>query len=164
MRTTSSVDVQVCVDGVLSSERDAVQQATLATLTAALSSSAVYVVRRYTTALGAACFLFVYQAPSPDEARTAAVRLGQLATGGLPIIYQNTQIRGSFEAVPWRGEEPPLGAPSIASLMLWGGAGAGVLLACIGGMCCFALAYDARERRRADAILAADRALVRSRK
>ena len=164
LRTTSSVDVQVCVDGVLSTERDAVQQATQATLTAALSSSAVYAVRRYTTASGAACFLFVYQAPSPEGARTAAARLGQLAAGGdgLPIVYRNTQIRGSYEAVPWRGEEPPpvAGAPSVGTLILWGGVGGGVLLACLVGTCCFALLSDARERRRADAILAADRELL----
>ena len=61
MRTTSTTDVQVCVDSVLSDERDAVQTAVLGTLTVGLSSSAVYPVRRYTTASGAVCFLYVYQ-------------------------------------------------------------------------------------------------------
>ena len=97
VRTTSSTDIQVCVDAVLSNERDAVQAAVLATLTLGLSSSAVYPLRQYTTASGAACFLFVYQGASPEAARSTAVLLAQLApsaaAGTLPIVYKNTQIQ-----------------------------------------------------------------------
>jgi hypothetical protein len=97
VRTTSSTDIQVCVDAVLSSERDAVQTAVLSTLTVGLSSSAVYPLRRYTTGTGGTCYLFVYQGVSPDAARSTAVLLSQLApnsaAGTLPIIYKNAQIQ-----------------------------------------------------------------------
>lgn len=95
MRTTSSTDIQICVEGVLSDERDAMQIVATNTLTVGLASSAVYVVRRYTTPLGATCYLFVYQAPSPDVARKAGVLLAQLLPSAteLPLVYKNTQIK-----------------------------------------------------------------------
>ena len=95
MRTTSSTDIQICVEGVLSDERDAMQIVATNTLTVGLASSAVYAVRRYTTGLGATCYLFVYQAPSPDVARKAGVLLAQLLPSAteLPLVYKNTQIK-----------------------------------------------------------------------
>ena len=67
--------------------------------------------------------------------------------------------KGRFDAVPWRSEDPPLGdwAPSTANVILWGAVAGGVLLACIIGMCCFAVLQSANERRRADKLLASDR-------
>ena len=68
-------------------------------------------------------------------------------------------MQGSFVAVPWQGEDPPLfaGAPAMSDLILWGAVAGGVLLACIISMCCFAVLQSAHERSRAEKLLAEDR-------
>ena len=97
--TTSSVDIQVCIGGVLSDERTAVEQAVLSTLTQGLATSAVYPTRQYTTSQGAVCYMFVYQAPSPSAAQMTETVLGQLSGSSgssasvLPVIYHNTNIQ-----------------------------------------------------------------------
>jgi hypothetical protein len=129
--STSTVDMQVCINDavVLSSERDALQSAVLSTLNAALSTdNAVYPSRRYTTANGV-CFIFVYQAPSPTAARDSVLQLD--------AIKSVNGLEPHITAVPWRGEELPLGAPSMDVLMLWGIVSIVLLFSAILGMCCF---------------------------
>ena len=130
-RTTSSVDVQVCTGSVLSSERDALQSAVLSALNAALSTdNAVYPLRRYTNANGV-CFVFVYQAQSPAAARGSILLLDAVKT----VDFNGLETR--ITAVPWRGEELPMGAPSLDELTVWFIVSASLLFSCILGMCCF---------------------------
>ena len=132
--TTSSVDMQACVDAyVLSTERDALQTAVLTTLNAALSTdNAVYPSRRYTTSNGV-CFIFVYQAQSPTAARDSILRVDAIKA----VNFNGDSLLTRIAAVPWRGEELPIGAPSVDELMLWGIAIIALLFSCILGMCCF---------------------------
>ena len=131
--TTNSVDIQVCVDdAVLSSERDALQAAVLTALSTALATdNAVYPLRRYT--MSGVCFIFVYQAQSPYAARDCLVPLDSVKT----ILFNGDNLQARITAVPWRGEELPLGAPSIDALMIWGIASIALLFSCILGMCCY---------------------------
>jgi hypothetical protein len=131
--STSSVDMQACVNGVLSNERDALQSALLSTLNAALSTdNAVYPSRRYTNANGL-CFIFVYQAQSPSAARASILQLDAVKS----VDFNGDRIETRIHAVPWRGEELPLGAPSVNELMVWFIVSISLLFSCILGMCCF---------------------------
>jgi hypothetical protein len=131
--TTSSVDMQVCVSDVLSNERDALQSAVLSALNTALSTdNAVYPLRRYTT-LDGVCFICVYHAQSPSAARGSILQLDSVKT----IDFNGDILEARITAVPWRGEELPLGAPSMDELMLWFIVSIILLFSCILGMCCF---------------------------
>ena len=132
-RTTSSVDMQVCTGSVLSTERDALQSAVLSALNAALSTdNAVYPLRRYTTANGV-CFVFVYQAQSPAAARGSILLLDAVRS----VDFNGDFLETRIAAVPWRGEELPMGAPSMDELVVWFIVSASLLFSCILGMCCF---------------------------
>jgi len=163
MRTTSSVDIQACVDGVLSDERAAMQQAVLSTLTAALATTAVYPTRVYTTSAGASCYLFVYQAVSPTAARGTGVILAALNKPpgpGLPVVYLNTQVQASLSVVPWQGEDPPLPPwnASAQDIIMWAEVVGGVLAVALLAACCFAMIQNSRERRWAQELMESDRA------
>ena len=115
VRTTSSVDIQVCAAGVLTDERATVQTVIAAKLKYQLSqTTAVYLIRQYTTALGAVCFLYVYQAPSPQiAAETEAALTYEAGAGLLNVVYGTTaassfSLECSLAVVPWQGEDPPL--------------------------------------------------------
>ena len=175
LRTTASVDIQVCAGGILSDERAGVQAAILATLQYALGqTSAVYLARTYTTAQGAACFLYVYQAPSPTAANEAEVAIQNAvaagATGGaaqgpdtLTVQYGGTQLACTLAVAPWQGEDPPLPVWGVSAptLVLWATAGGGALAACLLAACCFVLLAGGQDAARAKELLATDRDALR---
>jgi hypothetical protein len=188
LRTTASVDIQVCAGGVRSDERPAVQVAVVEALRFALGrTTAVYLVRQYTTNAGTACFLYVYQAPSPDDAALAEVLIraaeaaGSSSSGGdnnnnnnnnnndgqllltLTVNLDGQQrLPCAVTAVVWQGEDPPLPLwnASAADLIVWGGIAGGVLLACMLSACCFAALSRSEDARRAQALLDIDRAVL----
>jgi len=165
MRSSNSVDIQVCVSSVLSDERNDVQLVIATKLQAELASTSVYYTRLYTTSQGTVCFLYVYQASSPDMARnSAAILLHNEAT--LYVRYKNNDVSCTIAAVPWQGEGyGPLG-PDIpwewtgSDVILWGGCIAGLLLSLVIAMCCFVRFSVGKEQLRASEILKADRHLL----
>ena len=166
LRSTNSVDIQVCASSILSDERDGVQLAIQAQLQFALgSTTSVYYTRAYTTNLGTICFLYVYQASSPDMAKNSIpILLNNEAT--FSVQYRGFDISCAIAAVPWQGEGyGPLG-PDIpwqwtgTDVILWGGSTAGILLSCTVAMCCFVSISLSRERKRASDILKSDRHLL----
>jgi len=128
VRTTSSADIQVCAPpGVLSDRRPALQTLCLAQLRYLLSqTTAVYLVRTSTTALGAVCWVYVYQAPSPAAAANAEFLLSQQT--GLGRLTLTDDLDGqpyacTTHVVPWQGEAPPLSPLwdiSASDLILYG--------------------------------------------
>ena len=106
LRTTSSVDIQVCAGGLLSDQRDAAGAAVLTQLQYLLSrTTAVYLVRMSTTQLGTVCWLFVYQAPSPAFAATAETLIAQQSgAGSLVVAFNGQQLQCTTDVVPWVGE------------------------------------------------------------
>jgi hypothetical protein len=165
MRSSNSVDIQVCVSSVLSDERNDVQLVIATQLQADLSSTSVYYTRLYTTSQGTVCFLYVYQASSPEMARNSVpILLHNEAT--LLVRYKNNDVSCTIAAVPWQGEGyGPLG-PDIpwkwtgSDVILWGGCVAGLLLFLVIAMCCFVRFSVGREQLRASDILKADRTLL----
>jgi hypothetical protein len=131
--TTSSTDIRVCIsETVLSDERDALQTEVLSALNRALSTdNAVYPLRRYT--LDGVCYIFLYQAQSPEAARDSVLQLRDLTV----VSFNGDLLQAQVTAVPWRGEELPLGAPSIQTLMIWFITCATLLFSCMCCMCCF---------------------------
>ena len=139
MRTTASVDIQVCAGAVLSDERVTVQTAVLEKLQYILGrTTAVYLVRQYTTNAGTVCFLYVYQAPSTEAAAltetlilmaapapttTTTTKTGSSSATDnnnnnnnnndntlllLEVNVNEETLQCTVAAVPWRGEDPPL--------------------------------------------------------
>lgn len=165
LRSTSSVDIQVCASSVLSNERSGVQQSIAGQVQEALGSTSVYLTREYTTNTGTVCFLYVYQAPSPEIARNSGPIL---LTNGVvcPVQYSGFEIGCTIAAVPWQGEGyGPLG-PDIpwqwtgSDVILWGGSTAGTLIFCMIGVCCFIRIAISREQKRASDILQIDKNLI----
>jgi hypothetical protein len=164
MRTFNSVDVQVCVDGILSSEHAAVQAAVNTQLQALLLSTAVYFVRTYTIAArGTVCYVFVHQARSPEGAREAVQTL-MTDTSTLAVPYQGGFLACAIDAVPWVGEDiGPIGLDwqfGANDVMLWGGCAGSVLAMCSVAVCCFVQLSVSKESRRAELLLAKDRKAV----
>ena len=165
LRSTSSVDILVSASSVLSDDRNGVQLAIAAQLQMALGSTALYFTRAYTTAQGTICFLYVYQALSPEMARNSVpILLNNEAT--FSVQYNGFDVGCTIAAVPWQGEGyGPLG-PDIpwqwtgSDVILWGGSAAGILLSCVVGMCCFVRLSVSREQQRAANILKGDRHLL----
>jgi hypothetical protein len=159
MRSFSSVDVEVCADGVLSSERTGVQSAVQTQLRSVLHSSAVYLAREFTKE-GAVCFLYVHQATSAEGAR-AAVSLLLGDTGEMDVEYKKVGLLCRIEAVPWIGEEVgPLGVGwelTANDVLLWGGCLGGVLTMCLVGVCCCVQLSWKRDSKRAEELLRQDR-------
>ena len=165
MRTVNSVDIQVCVSSILSDEKNDVQLAISTKLQADLSSTSVYYTRLYTTIQGTVCFLYVYQASSPEMARNSVPTLLH-GDATLYVRYKNIDVSCTIAAVPWQGEGyGPLG-PDIpwkwtgSDVILWGGCIAGLLLFLVIAMCCFVRFSVNREQQRASDILKADRHLL----
>jgi hypothetical protein len=166
MRTTASVDLQVCAPGVLSEERAVVADAVTTTLRFLLmQTTAVYLVREYTTPTsGDMCLLYVYQAPSPAAAAYTEVLLSQQADvseGQLSVTYTlattSTTVRAicSLVVSQWQGEDAPLPLlPSVTAddLLFWGAIGGGVLAAAVVVAClcvvCALGCHRTRKRRR----------------
>ena len=154
LRTTSSVDLQVCAAGVLSDERDALEAAIAARLRADLQdTSAVYLVRTYAID-GGACFLYVYQAASPSdaaetEAWIAAHEANRLGT--LTVNVGRVAFECALAVVPWQGEDPPLPLWSVpaSTLVQWTVIAGAVLVVCLCSACCFVFIAGVREERHA---------------
>lgn len=147
LRTTSSVDIQVCAPGVLSDERVSVADAISAVLRFQLAqTSAVYLVREYTSTSGDVCFLYVYQAPSPEIASYTEMMLAQQSgqEGLLTIQYTSATgasltLQCATAVAPWRGEDPPLPIfPEVtaADLIMWGAIAGGALAFAVVTACC----------------------------
>ena len=156
MRSMTSVDVQVCVDDILSSERQDLQNVVHKRLQTILQSSGVYLAREFTREAGAICFLYVYQGISPEAAR-AAVPLVMGKNGEMNVDYTGGPVLCRVEAVPWVGEDVgPLGVGwelSGSDMLLWGGCGGGILTACVLGVCCCLRLSWKREKKRMDELL-----------
>jgi hypothetical protein len=166
LRTTSSVDIQVCIDGVLSEERDGVQATVAARLREALQkTTAVYLIRTFTLARsGATCLVYVYQASTPALAAMAEVdiasgepKVGQMDT--LTVTHNGATLVGTLTVAPWRGEDPPLPVWGVSAdeLVQWTLGASGVLGACLVAACCFVVLSSARDTRRIREVLAEDR-------
>jgi hypothetical protein len=152
IRTTNSVDVQLCVQtAFLTPQRDAFLQALIAYLTESiLNSNALYLDRQYTTTDGGLCYLFVYQAPGPDNAVSVLERLAEQRT--LSVPFGNAPIQCSVQAAQWAGDDLSyLGAPlpglwTVNDLLLWGACCLTVVFLCMSGMCCYAFVVLRRQR------------------
>jgi hypothetical protein len=172
MRTTNSIDIQVCASSVLSSERDGVQTSVVAQIKQALDSTAVYYTRAYSTNAGGICFLYVYQASSPTMARNAVpllLRSSDNDNNGavFSVQYNGFELGCSITAVPWQGEGYGPFGPDLPwqwtgnDVIMWGGCTAGALVFCVLGMCCLVRISASREQQRADKILQLDKRLLR---
>ena len=144
IRTTNSVDIQLCVQtAFLTPQRDAFLQALTTHLTQdILNSNALYLDRLYTTVDGGLCYLFVYQAPSPENAVNVLERLAEQTAVYVPLGA--TTIQCSVDAAQWSGDNLAyLGAPfpgmwTVNDLLLWGACFLTVLSLCLSGLCCYA--------------------------
>ena len=169
LRTTASVDIQVCASGVLSDERAGLQSVVLEQVQYLLGrTTAVYLVRQYTTSAGTVCFMYVYQAPSPREAGLAETQLGQGGDADAPantlsVAFGGQRLQCTTAVVPWRGEDPPLPLwqVSASDLVLWCGIVGGVLGSCLLIACCFVAVARSEDERRARAVLRTDRHVLR---
>jgi hypothetical protein len=173
VRTTNSVDIQVCASSVLSNERDSVQASIIAQIKLALDSTGVYYTRAFSTNAGGVCFLYVYQASSPSMARNAVPILLTNSNNNnnngavFSVQYNGFDLGCSITAVPWQGEGYGPFGPDIpwqwtgSDVIMWGGCIAGTLVFCILGMCCLVRISASQERQRADKILLMDKRLIR---
>ena len=171
LRTTSSVDMQVCASNLLSTDRDPVEAIVIASLRYALGqTTAVYLVRESTaSAGGTVCWTFVYQAPNPDAAARAGRAIANAQPPGTPrdtlaVPYGGMPLLCSLAVVPWQGESAPIvQLPDLSALdiVFYGGAAGGIMGVCMVATCCFiALSYS-QDERRAQNVLRADRRAIR---
>jgi hypothetical protein len=143
IRTSNSIDIQLCVQtAFLTPQRDAFLQAlTTHLMQDILNSNALYLDRQYTTVEGGLCYLFVYQAPGPDNAISVLERLAEQTAVYVPLGA--TTIQCSVEAAQWSGDALSyLGAPfpglwTVNDLILWGACFLTVLCLCSSGLCCY---------------------------
>ena len=161
MRTFNSVDIEICADSVPSTEQTSLQSTVQSRLQGMLLSTAVYFTRLYTMAdKGTVCYMFVYQARSPDEAR-GGIQTLLVDTSTIAVTYKSTILTCPITAVPWVGEDiGPLGLDwtlTAGQVLLWGGCGGGLLAMCAVGACCFLQLSGSRESKRADRLLAKER-------
>ena len=161
MRSFNSVDIQICADSMLSTERAGLQAALQTNMQGKLLTTAVYYTRYYTTAgQGTVCYMFVYQAPNPQAAREAIQTLMQ-DSGTMDVAYLGATVPCRITAIPWVGEDVgPMGLDwqfGANDVMLWGGCMGGLLTACSIGVCCFVQLSANKETKRADEVLKKDR-------
>ena len=144
LRSTNSVDIQVCVNSAfLTPLRGAFQSTLMTTLQSLLASNALYLDRQYTTLQGTLCYLYVYQAPNPSMAVAVLEQLSLLTT--LDVNFNSAYITCSINAAQWSGDQLSyLGAPfpvlwTFNDLILWGACLLSLLFLCMSGICCYAL-------------------------
>ena len=153
-RTTSSVDIQICVQGsLLATQRAAFQQELLKYLqTQVLNDNGVYLERQYTTITGGGmCFLYVYQGPNPDFSVYAVRQFAAMNNQmfNVPFTFPSTgisvQIPCKVDAAQWTGDDLTyLGTPipgmwKVNDLLLWGSCLLSVLFLCMSCLCCYAM-------------------------
>jgi hypothetical protein len=128
-----------------------------------LSSTAVYPTRLYTSS-ATVCFMFVFQARNPEEARESVHKIDTSDTSTLEVVFQGFNLPCRVTAVPWVGADSgPLGLSwqfTASDVLLWGAIGGGTLLFCVVATCCFVQLTTRREQKRANALLAKDAALL----
>ena len=163
MRSYDSVDIEVCADNILASEQSSLQTVIVTRLRELLSSTAVYPTRRY-SATATVCFMFVFQARNPEEARESVHKIDSSDTSTLDVVFEGFSLVCRVTAVPWVGEDSgPLGLSwefTASDVLLWGAVGGGTLLFCVVATCCFVQLTAHREQKRANALLAKDSALL----
>ena len=169
VRDSNSIDIQLCVGGLLTTDSVAFQSAAATQLAALLSSTAIYLTRVYTIPTGDLCLLYVFEAPNPSSAQLGLARLsppGQLSGHAASIIItgQGVPWPCTVTASPWQVmDASPMGVPlpfqwSANELLLWGLCGGGFLLAAALGTCCCALRLSFhRDDATLRAILATDK-------
>jgi hypothetical protein len=154
-RTTSSVDIQLCIFSgeILATQRAEFQAVLLSHLQKnILSNTAVYLERQYTTLSGGdLCYLYVYQAPTPEYSGYAVRQLAGLNEQVLEVPFKipstgvTVTIHCKVDAAQWSGDDLRyMGAPipfmwKVNDLLLWGSSLLSVLFVCMSGLCCYAL-------------------------
>jgi hypothetical protein len=156
-RTTSSVDILVCVQGSLLTTLRSAFQTTLVKYLRdrILEDTAVYLERQYTALVsGDLCYLYVYQAPNPQYSIYAAERLTTklneknqllLVPFTIPSTDSTVEIQCKVDAAQWSGDDLTLlGAPlpglwTVNDMLLWGSCLLSVLFLCMATLCCYAL-------------------------
>jgi hypothetical protein len=166
LRTTSSVDLQVCAPGILSDDRVLFEAAAHTQLRTVLDdSTAIYLTRAYTTAdAGAYCMLYVYQTPSPADAALVESQLADAmqASDVLIVLFQGAQVRCALAVVPWSGEDPPLPIWNMpaSTMVMWTSVVGGALGVCLFAACVFVAIANMQDTRHTRALMASDRSAV----
>jgi len=146
MRTPNSVEIQACVNPniVLSAQLNDLKLKLNEELKTYLASTAVYHVQTYTNtepgSRGGTCFMYVYQAISPEKAREAIVRLKTFSNEViLNPTTTNDVIPVNVKAFPWTGTEETFlnmgWAVKGTDLVLWGACFGSLLVVCTVGVC-----------------------------
>ena len=156
-RSTSSVDILVCVQGSLLTTLRSAFQTTLVKYLRdrILEDTAVYLERQYTALVsGDLCYLYVYQAPNPQYSIYAAEQLTTklneknqllLVPFTIPSTDSTVEIQCKVDAAQWSGDDLTLlGAPlpglwTVNDMLLWGSCLLSVLFLCMASLCCYAL-------------------------
>jgi hypothetical protein len=175
-RTASSVDIQVCLFGgeILATQRAEFQAVLLRHLqTNVLSNTAVYLERQYTTLSGGdLCYLYVYQAPTPEYSGYAVRQLAGLNERTMEVPFKlassgvTVAIRCRVDAAQWSGDDlQNLGVPvpfmwKVNDVLLWGSSLLSVLFVCMSGLCCYALCTRLRPGQADSQILKVDKAIL----
>jgi hypothetical protein len=114
-----------------------VQGAVLEALVSQLNSTSVYYESSYRSALSDLCYLFVYQAPSPVLARSAAAYLSNLG------LVRSVGVQAQLLAVVWNGQgDGGVQLPfdwTASEVLLWGGCALGLLFSLLASICCYTL-------------------------
>ena len=165
LRTTSSVDLQVCAPGILSDDRALFEATAHAQLRAVLDdSTAIYLTRTYTTADAYYCLIYVYQTPSPADAALVESQIADAmqASDTLIVLFQGVQVPCTLAVVPWAGEDPPLPIWNVpaSTMLLWTAVAGGALAVCLFAACIFVAIANTQDTRHARALMASDRLAV----
>jgi len=145
IRSSNSVDIQVCVNtAFLTPQRDVFQKALWGYLSNLLNNNGIYLDRQYTTQNGNLCYLYVFQAPNAHYGVLALELLSSQTSPDVPMVDGST-ILCSVSAAQWSGDSLSyLGVPfpglwTANDLLLWGACLLSVLFLCMSGLCCFAM-------------------------
>lgn len=175
VRNSNSVEIQACLNPnvVMSVQLDQVKETLYTDLKSILKSSAVFYVKTYTNTasesgtvvVGGTCFMFVYQAISPELARDGVYMISvfpkqiQLTSND----YSTIPVPVNVKAFPWKATEDTflnLGwSVKGSDLILWGACVGGLLFICTIGVCLFVQLSISREHTLAQKLLEKDRAL-----
>lgn len=141
MRTLNSIEIQACVNPNVgnSGALEQVKDKLLNNFQVIVKSTAVYHVRTYTNLLSSGtCFLYVYQAISPEAARESVVLLNSVS---FVALDDGNQIFTDVKVFPWKGsEESFLGlgwSINGNDILLWGSCSAAIILTCAFCMCIY---------------------------
>ena len=174
-RTSSSVDIQICVQGsVLATQRIEFQKSLLKYLQdTVLSTDAVYLERQYTTLLNSdLCFLYVYQAPNTAYSLIAVQRFSSKTDQLLNVPFTftssgtNVIVQCKVDASLWSGDDLTyLGTPfpvmwKVNDLLLWGSCILSMLFVCMSALCCYAFCTKINPQVEGDNVLKMDKEIL----